>query len=130
MVRKLFCSMFVMAIALSVAAAGEFQGRIMKIDGDTITVQKLKGTGKKTENDGDPVKLKLGKDAKIVGGKFDKDAKKLVDGDPITDGLKNELFTKLSDKGLTATITTDGEGDKEMITKIRVFVKKKKAAAD
>lgn len=128
MVRKLFCSMFVMAIALGVAAAGEFQGRILKVDGDTVTVQKLKGKGKKVENDGDPVKLKVGKDAKIVGGKFDKDAKKVVDGDAVTDGLKNEMFSKISDKGITATITTEGEGDKEAITKIRVVMKKKAAA--
>jgi hypothetical protein len=64
---------------------------------------------------------------------FDKDAKKMVDGDPVKDGLKNEMFTKIDEaKGLNATITTEGDGDKARITKIRVGFggKKKKTDAE
>lgn len=132
MIRKLFCSMVVMVVALSVAAAADFQGRILKIEDGVITVQKTKGGGgkKKAENDGDPVKYKVAKDAKIVGGKFNADTKKVEDGDDIKDGLKNEIFTKIGEKGQNATFSTTGEGDAERITKIRVFQKKKKDAAN
>ena len=126
MIRKLFCSMFVMMVAVSMVAAAEFQGRILEIKDGVAKVQKMKGQGKKAEKDGDPVNLKIGKDAAIIAGKID--MKKVVDGDKIEDGLKNEMFTKISEKGLNATITTEGEGDKEVITKIRVFMKKKTAA--
>jgi hypothetical protein len=131
MVRKLFCSMLVMVLGVSLVAAAEYQGRILKVEDGTVTFQKTKGKGKDAENDGDPIKLKVGKDAKVVAGKFDKDAMKVVDGDEIKDGLKNEMFSKTGKKGLNATVTTEGEGDKEAITKIRVFGgKKKKDAAE
>jgi hypothetical protein len=125
MARKLFCAMVVMAIGVSFVAAADYQCRILKVDGDTVTIQKLKGKGKKQENDGDPVKIKASDKVKVVSGKFDADTKKVVDGEDVKDGLKNELFTKGGDKGVGATVTTEGEGDKELITKIRVFMKKK-----
>jgi hypothetical protein len=121
MIRKLFCSMFVMVVAVGFVFADEWQGRITKIDGDNITVQKYKGKGKKAEKDGDPVVVNT-KGAAIIGGKFDPDAKKVVDGDPIKDGWKNDMFSKLPDNGLNATITTDGD----KCTKVRVFAGKKK----
>jgi hypothetical protein len=123
MTRKLFCSMIVMVVAVAFVAADEFQGRITKIDGDKVTVQKYKGKGKKAEKDGDPITYDA-KGVKVVGGKFDPDAKKVVDGDEIKDGLKAEMFSKLPDNGLNATLTNDGD----KLTKIRVFQKKKKDA--
>jgi hypothetical protein len=125
MARKLFCSMFVMVVAISFVAADEFQATITKVDGDNVTYQKYKKANKKKEKDGDAVTASA-KGAKVISGKADPDnAKKVVDGDEIKDGLKNEMFTKIDEKkGVNATITT--EGDK--ITKIRVFVKKKAAA--
>jgi hypothetical protein len=129
MIRKLFCSMCVMAVAVAFVAAEEFQARITKVDGDKVTVQKMKGKGKKQEKDGDPITLNA-KSAKVVSGKFDKDAMKVVDGDDVKDGLKNEMFTKIDEaKGVNATIVTEGEGDKATITKIRVFGGKKKKDA-
>jgi hypothetical protein len=123
MARKLFCSMFVMVVAVAFVAADEFQGRITKVDGDKVTIQKMKGKGKKQEKDGDPVTFSA-KGAKVVASKFDKDAKKVVDGDDLKDGLKNEMFSKIPDNGIGALVTT--EGDK--ITKLRVNTPKKKAA--
>jgi hypothetical protein len=132
MVRKLFCSMCVMAVAVAfVAASEEFQGRITKVDGDKVTVQKMKGFGKKAEKVGDPVTLSA-KGAKVVSAKQDPDdKKKQIDGDEIKDGLKNEMFTTKFDeaKGVGATITTEGEGDKATISKIRVGGGKKKKDA-
>jgi hypothetical protein len=127
MIRNLFCSMVVMTVCLGIAGAREFQARLLKVDGDTVTVQEMKGFGKKAEKVGEPVKLKLGKDAKIVAGKLD--GKKVVDGDDVKDGLKNEIFSKIDgEKGMGGiSITTEGEGDKERITKLRVTQKKKAA---
>jgi len=135
MIRKLFCATFVMTLAIGFVAADEFNATITKVDGDKVTYQKYKKAEKgkkgKGEKDGDPVTISVAKDAKIISGKFDMDAKKFVDGDKVEDGLKNEMFTKIDDKkGVGATITTEGEGDKAMVTKIRVNAFKKKAATE
>ena len=63
------------------------------------------------------------------GGKFNKDTKKLEAGEALTDGLKNEVFTKIGAKGQFASITTDT--DNKHITAIAIFGKgKKKKDAD
>lgn len=134
MVRKLFCSMLVMTVAVAFVAAEEFQASITKVDGNKVTYQKYKKAEKgkkgKGEKDGDPVTLSA-KGATIITAKFDADTKKVTDGDEVKDGLKNEMFTTIDEKkGVQATITTEGEGDKAKITKIRVMGKKKKAAAE
>ena len=53
---------------------------------------------------------------KVVKGKYNKDTKTVEAGDPIDGGLKADVFTKASDKGVQATIVTEGE----KITEIRV----------
>ena len=42
MVRKLFCSMFVMTLAIGFVAAEDFTATITKVDGDKVTYQKYK----------------------------------------------------------------------------------------
>ncbi len=42
MVRKLFCAMFVMTLAVGFAAADDFFATITKVDGDKVTYQKYK----------------------------------------------------------------------------------------
>jgi hypothetical protein len=133
MIRKLFCAVVVMTVAVGFVLADEFQGAITKIDGDKVTVQKMKGKGKgkgaKAEKDGDPVTMSIAKDAKIVKGKFDMEAKKMVAGDAIEGGLKHEMFSKVSeDMPVMATITTDA--DNKSITTIMVGGGKKKKAAN
>jgi hypothetical protein len=131
MVRKLFCSMFVMTLAIGFVAAEEFNATITKVDGDKVTYQKYKKAtekGKKGEKDGDAVTItaKGATVAKNVGKKGQFEV-----GDKIEDGLKNEMFTKISDKGVNARITTDGEGDKATkITQILVIGGKKKKGAN
>jgi hypothetical protein len=131
MARKLFCALFVMTVAITFVAADEFQATITKVDGNKVTYQKYQKTkkGEEKKKDGDPVTLSA-KGAMVVSSKFDKETKKFVDGDAVTDGLKNEMFTTKLDekKGQQARITTEGEGDKAKITKISVNQKKKKAA--
>ena len=57
-------------------------------------------------------------DAKITKGMFNADTKKLEAGDAIADGLKSDTFTKIDEKGLRATITTDA--DNKNVTAITV----------
>jgi hypothetical protein len=123
MVRKLFCAMFVMTLAVGFVLADEINCTITKVDGNKITYQKYK----KKEKDGDPVTITVTSDAKILKGKFNKDTKKVEDGDPIEGGLKSDLFAKASEeKGVQVTITTDA--DNKNVTKIVTKGGKKKAA--
>jgi hypothetical protein len=127
MVRKLFCAMFVMTLAVGFAAADDFFATITKVDGEKVTYQKYKKStekGKKGEKDGDAVTIPA-KGAKVAKGKFNKDAMKFEAGDAIEGGLKNEMFTKLGEKGVGAFITTEGEGAKAKVTQILVFGGKK-----
>lgn len=129
MIRKLFCAMLVMTVAVGFVLAEEFQAGITKIDGDKVTIQKFKKgkKGVKGEADGDPVTLTVAKDAKVVKGMFDKDKKAMVAGDALEGGLKHETFSKAStDAPVMVTITTDD--DKKTVTQILVAGKKKKAA--
>ena len=131
MIRKMACAMFVMTVAIGFAFADEFTATITKAGDGKITYQKFKKKmkGQKAEKDGEPVTINVAADAKIVGAKFNKDAKKLEAGDAIEGGLNAEVFKNASEtKGVTARITT--EGDK--VTQIMVFGggKKKKKKAD
>jgi len=128
MIRKLVCAMFVMVVGIGFVMADEFNATITKAADGKITYQKFKKAAKKgeaPEKDGEPVTIEVAKDAKIVKGTFDKDAKKFVAGDAIEGGLTSETFTKASDKGVAARITTDADNKK--VTQIMVTGGKKKA---
>jgi hypothetical protein len=106
---------------LGVALADEFQATITKVDGGKITFKKGKA------NDlGEEMTLPVTADAAVTKGKFNTDTKKVEAGDPVKSGLQNEQFTKIGEKGLRATITTDA--DNKHITAITVGGRKKKAA--
>jgi hypothetical protein len=125
MYRKLACAAFVLVVAFGMVAGGEYTGRVMKVDGNKITFQKMKGKGKNAEKDGDPVTWEVAKDAKIIKGMFNKDTKKVEAGDAIEGGLTGTTFSKIdAEKGIGATVTTDD--DKKVVTQIMVFGGKKK----
>jgi len=124
MLRTLSCACAALLVCGLIVVAAEKQFLISEVDTDknTITGKEVKG-----KNDfGDKVTIKLGKDVKIVRGVFDPDTKSFKDGDPIEGGIKNEMFSKdkLGEKGKRVRITTEGEGDKETVTKISVVGKK------
>lgn len=130
MLSKLFGSMVLLVVAAAFVGADEYFGVITKVDGEKITFQKMTKAkkGAKSEKDGDPVTLTANKDTKFFSKKFDKDTKKVVE-DALPDGIKSEVFTKIDpDKGLPATVTT--EGDSKVATKVVVGGGKKKAAAE
>ncbi len=128
MFRKLVCAVFVMTVSLGLLAAEEIRGVVTKVDGDKVTVQKFKKgeKGKKGEKDGDPIVITVAKDAKIAKAKLAD--KKLEAGEALADGLKNEIFTKIGEKGVGVLITTDDTS--KAATQILVVVggKKKKDA--
>ena len=102
MVRKLFAAVLALVVFAGVSLAAEIKGKVKSVDADknTITV---------TTKDGDKT-VKLSKDTKFSGGGKDA-AEKLA-----AEGIKWEGFSK----GPQVTITTEGEGDKEMATKVVV----------
>jgi hypothetical protein len=122
MFRKMVCVVFVMTVVIGVVGAEEFFAQLTKVDGDKVTFQKFKKgeKGKKGEKDGDEVTLPLAKDAKIVKGKFDKDAMKMVAGDAIEGGLKADNFKIDEKKGGPFVRITTAE-DKKSITEIMTF---------
>lgn len=117
------CVVAVLAVGLGVAVAEEFNATITRVDGDKLEVLKKK----KGVKEGEKATLTVAKDAKVVKGKLNKDTKKFEAGDAIEGGLKAELFTKIGEKGVGASITTDADGK---VTQIIVMGGKKKKAAN
>jgi hypothetical protein len=125
MFRKFVCAAVIMAIGLSVAMAEEFVGVITKVDGSKVTFRK----GFKKDDQGESMTLPVAASAKITKGiNFNKDTKKFDNDEPIKDGLKDDQFTKIGEKGVFARITTDD--DNKNITAIQVFAGFKKKKVD
>jgi hypothetical protein len=122
MLRKFVCASVVVVIGFGVAVADEFGAIITKVDNGKVTFKKIVKKGETAEE----TTLPLTADAKVTKGKINADTQKLEAGDPIADGLKSDTFTKIGDKGLRVTITTDA--DNKHITAITVRGAKKKAA--
>jgi hypothetical protein len=114
MLRKFVCAAVIVVIGLGVALGDEFQAVITKIDGNKVSFKKTK----KGEAPGDEMTLPVSSTAKIAKGKFNQDTKKLEVGDTIENGLKNEMFSNIGDKGVNVRITTDA--DNKNITEIVV----------
>jgi hypothetical protein len=127
MIRKIACAVFILGVSFSLALGEEFGATIKKVEDGKITfVKRDKETKKET---GDAITLPATDKVKVVRAKFNKETMKLEAGDDIKDGLKNEMFSKIGEKGLIARVVTDDDGKK--ITEIRVFQfggKKKKDA--
>jgi hypothetical protein len=93
--------------------ADEIACTITKVDGNTVYYFTGGGKAGGEKKEG---KATAAADVKVVKGMFDKDAGVLKAGDPIENGLKNDMFTKIEEgKGVGATITTN---DKGVITQI------------
>jgi hypothetical protein len=112
-VRKLACAVTLLVFCVGVAMADEIRAVITKVDGNNVTFAEVKGKER-----GEEKTLPVSDTVKVVKGKFNQDTKKLEAGDEISNGLKNEMFEKIGEKGMRATIITD-EGNKK-ITEIRV----------
>jgi hypothetical protein len=110
-------------------SAAEMTGLITKIEGNKIHFKEgKKGEDKKFEF-GDEKTYTVAKDVKVTKASFKKDTEPTA----LEGGLKNELFTKMSEKGVFARITTND--DTKEVTAISVFAfggkgKKKKDNGD
>src|SRR5882724_8050798 len=115
---------FVAAVAAICFVAGglsaaEYKGKIKSVDveGKKITIV----VGKK--NDTKDLTIAIDDKAKFSTIKT-VDDKEVAE--TLTDGLKNDIFSKLGKGGPSATITTTGEGKDEKATEIKVSAGKKK----
>jgi hypothetical protein len=113
MLRKVLCAAVVLGLCVGITLADEIRAVITKVDGDKVTFTEFKDKEKGAE------KTLPATGAKVVQGKFNPDTKKLEAGDPIEQGLKNAMFTKIGEKGLFSTLVTDADNKK--ITEIRVI---------
>jgi hypothetical protein len=119
MLRKIVSAVVVLVLCIGIALADEMFGVITKLDNGKVTFTEMKGKEK-----GDTHTLAVADNVKVVKGKFNKETKKVEAGDEVEKGLKNEMFTKIGEKGVRVQIVTDG-GNKK-ITEIRVLGGKKK----
>ena len=115
--KKVVCAAVVAVLCVGIALADEFTAVITKVEGGKVTFAKAKfdKETKKFEKEKEQT-LPVADNAKVVKGKINKDTKKFEPGEALEDGLKNEMFTKIGEKGVFATITTD----KDKITQIMV----------
>lgn len=112
MLRKVVAASLILVLSVGVVFAEDIFARITKVEGNKVTFTEFKGKEK-----GEEQTLPVAKSAKIVNGKFNKETKSVEAGDELEGGLKNKMFTDISEKGIFARITTD---DKK-ITEIRVL---------
>lgn len=105
--RKVVCAVVVLALCCGIALSDEIRAVILKVDGNKITLKENKGKGEF----GPEKTMTVADNAKILkGSKFNKDTQKFDVVDPIEKGLKDEMFSKIGEKGIGATI--DFTGDK------------------
>jgi hypothetical protein len=100
--------------------AEEIRAIILKVDGDKITFAEAKKKGER----GPEQTLPVADNVKVVKGRFNRETKKMEAGEPVSEGLKNPMFSNIGEKGLRATVVTD-EGNKK-ITEILIAPERKK----
>ena len=108
MSRRVLSATVVLFAFAAVIAAAEIKGKIIKVDADNnkITV---------TVDDKDK-EFTLTKDTKILSAK----------GNELKGGLKSKRFSeKALMKGVSATITTEKVGDKEVVKEVKLTGGKK-----
>lgn len=112
MLRRSLAAALVICVLGGFVVAETYRGLITKVDKDSVTIMARKD---KDDKKGTEKVIKLGKDVKFLKsagkGKDATDAK----ADDITTAIDN---AKGKVKGVQGTIETEGEGDKEMATKI------------
>jgi hypothetical protein len=119
MVRNLVGAVSILAISVGFCLAEEIRAVILKVDGNNITFAESKGKGER----GAEKMLPAADNVKVLKGKYNQETKKLEAGDALDNGLKNQVFTTIDEKGLRATVITDSDNKK--ITEIRVGGRRK-----
>jgi len=122
----MFRKLFALAVAIFFFAGSlmgaEVKGQLLKVDPEKNTITVL--VGKTKTEKGEEKTFNVDKAAKFISITGKKGETK---EETLTDGLKNELFTKISGKGGPGvTLTTEGEGTKEVVKEVKVRVRGKK----
>ena len=108
MFRRSLAAVVVLFVVASLVVAGSYSGVITKISKDEVTIKVKKD---KEDEEGEEKKFKVDEDAKY----FTQKGKDVAKDSTFEDVAKAVEGAK---KGSLATIETDGEGDKETVTKI------------
>jgi len=105
MLRKVVSIAVVCVLCVGVVLADPVSGVITKVEGNKITFYKTTfNKDTKTVEKGAEQVLTVAADAKITKGTFNKDTKKIEAGEAIPDGLRNDVFSKIGEKGVRATV--------------------------
>jgi hypothetical protein len=91
----------------------EFRAVITRVADGQVTFTRTTASKDPRKGDkGDEQTLPLADHVKVAKGKVDKDTNEVEAGEPIAGGLKNEMFTRIADKGIKADLVTDSENKK------------------
>ena len=113
MSRRVVAAVAVLFFFTAFVVAAEIKGKVSKVDAEnnkiTITV------------DDKDQEFSITKDTKIIGSK----------GGEVKNGLKSKAFSeKALKRGITATITTEKQGDKEIVKELKISGGKKGGKSD
>src|SRR5262249_7704585 len=113
MSRRVVAAIAVLFFFTALAVAAEIKGKVSKVDAEnnkiTLTV------------DDKDQEFTITKDTKIIGSK----------GGEVKNGLKSKAFSeKALKRGITATITTEKQGDKEVVKELKISGGKKGGKKD
>ena len=113
MSRRVVAAVAVLYFFTALVVAAEIKGKVSKVDAEnnkiTITV------------DDKDQEFTITKDTKIIGSK----------GGEVKNGLKSKAFSeKALKRGITATITTEKQGDKEVVKELKISGGKKGGKSD
>ena len=115
MLRRMLSASAVLFVLAGFVFAETYQGLITKIEKDEIKIT----VRKKGEKKGEEKTFKVSKDLKISKkGKNKDDDPTDVSVSDFTKAVEKAASGEGKQKGVGATIETDGEGDKETVTKI------------
>jgi hypothetical protein len=122
MLRRGLAAALVLFVTGGLVLAGTYNGTVTKVEKDGDKVVKLTMIVKKDKKDktGEEKTFKV-KDLKIA-----KKLKKNETADASLDDLLKAIDESKNKKGVQATVDTDGEGDKEVATKVTFGAAKKK----
>lgn len=109
----------VLLAAVGFCQADEVTITILKVEGKTITARSLVKKGETTS--AELTFFIRQDDVKVVSARFNKDTKKIEAGEPVPEGIKNDMFLK---GPVRARVVVDAN---KMIREIRVLTLKKKA---
>jgi hypothetical protein len=116
--RKLFAAVTVLLVSLGVAMAEDFGGVIKKVDGNKLTITKVKRGEKGKFEKGEDVTLTVADNVKVTKIRFNQETKKFEAGDALEGGLKNalvkeEAFVRVKTENDKITELGVGEGRKK-----------------